>query len=262
MDPILVTITGIALLLAVAMGLIVFKVLGDEQRRSDARVELLTRVAGVPIEEPAPARAAATTRPAPAALSPAGGSTGREAAGPDADVFRTDEGERGLFASEAQTSPWGTRVAAAAAVGVLVAVAGYGLLPGDGGNAGSPSATAPAPLELVALGHVQRPDGLTISGMVQNPAAGSPVLQVSAVAVLFGPDGALVATGRAAVDYPRIGPGEESPFVIDVPVSGTVARYRVGFRRADGSVLAHIDRRVDSSAARHERAAGGMRWDR
>jgi hypothetical protein len=30
-----------------------------------------------------------------------------------------------------------------------------------------------------------------------------------------------------------------------------VARYRVGFRTADGSVIAHVDRRADATTARH-----------
>lgn len=248
MDLILVTITGISLLLAVAMGFVVFTVLGDERRRSDARVELLQRATTAAVEPAAPAAA-----PWPGDA--------------DVDVDVNSPGgtiaERGLFATASNTSPWTTRLGAAAAIGICVALAGYLLLPGDAGRAGTAPATVQAaPIELVALSHTQRPGALTISGMVQNPGTGSPALQVSAVAFLFAPDGTLLATGRTAIDYPRLGPGEESPFVIDVPISGTVARYRVGFRRADGSVLAHVDRRVDSSSARRERAAGDMPWDR
>ncbi len=248
MDLILVTITGIALLLAVAMGFVVFTVLGDERRRSDARVELLKRATTAAVEPPAPAA-----------------TPWRGDADVDVDVDSPVGAvtERGLFATTSEASPWTARLGPAAAIGIGVALAGYLLLPGDAGRAGTTPATVQAaPIELVALSHTQRPGALTISGMVQNPGTGSPALQLSAVAFLFGPDGTLLATGRTAIDYPRLGPGEESPFVIDVPISGTVARYRVGFRRADGSVLAHVDRRVDSSSARRERAAGDMPWDR
>ena len=49
--------------------------------------------------------------------------------------------------------------------------------------------------------------------------------------------------------------------MVSVPVSGTVARYRVGFRTADGSVIAHVDRRADGTAARHA-PAGSTPWVR
>ena len=52
-----------------------------------------------------------------------------------------------------------------------------------------------------------------------------------------------------------------TPFVIAVPVSGTVARYRVGFRAADGSVIAHVDRRADSTAAaQHSQVPRSTSW--
>lgn len=245
MELILVTVTGVSLLLALAMGFLLFKAYTDERRRSAARVELLARAAGVPTDD----------EPSPAFVYEAD------------DAFARGGAERdpGLFAAGAATPPWGSRLAVAAALLVVLTVAGYALLPGnDGGEHATavPDAVAHAPLELVALSYTQRADALTISGVVQNPGAGAPVVQVAAVALVFGPDGAMVATGRAPLDYPRLGPGEESPFVIEVPVRGTVAKYRVGFRRADGSVLGHVDRRVEGSSARRERPAGGMPWDR
>jgi hypothetical protein len=42
---------------------------------------------------------------------------------------------------------------------------------------------------------------------------------------------------------PDIAPGDESPFTIRIATSSGVSKYRVGFRRSDGRVLAHIDRR-------------------
>ena len=56
--------------------------------------------------------------------------------------------------------------------------------------------------------------------------------------------------GRAPLDFATLAPGDESPFVLGVPVSGTVARYRVGFRSEDGRVIAHIDRRAAGTLAR------------
>jgi hypothetical protein len=40
--------------------------------------------------------------------------------------------------------------------------------------------------------------------------------------------------------------------VIRVPVSGAVARYRVGFRGEDDRVLGHIDRRNLEAVARKQ----------
>ena len=37
-------------------------------------------------------------------------------------------------------------------------------------------------------------------------------------------------------------------------------RYRVGFRAPDGSVIAHVDRRADSTAAEHSQVPGSTPW--
>jgi len=47
------------------------------------------------------------------------------------------------------------------------------------------------------------------------------------------------------LDFTSLTPGDESPFVIRVPVSGEVSRYRVGFRGPDDRVVGHVDRRTD-----------------
>jgi len=88
----------------------------------------------------------------------------------------------------------------------------------------------------------------------------SPWRTIIATAVLFGPDGNFLTSGRAALDFTSLAPGDESPFVIAVPVNGTVARYRVGFRAPDGSVIAHVDRRADSTAAEHSQVPRSTPW--
>jgi hypothetical protein len=115
------------------------------------------------------------------------------------------------------------------------------------------------PLELLTLSHTQQPSGLTISGTVYNPRGATPVSQVFAAAVLFGPDGNFLTSARAPLDFTTLGPGQESPFVVTIPVAGVVARYRVGFRAADGSVIAHVDRRADATAAQNA-PSGGTPW--
>ena len=118
-----------------------------------------------------------------------------------------------------------------------------------------PGAPAPAavPMELLSLAHDRQGDTLRITGLVQNPRAGEERRDVVAVAFLFDGAGTLVASGRAPLDFTRLAPGDESPFVILVPSADTVVRYRLGFRTRDGRVLAHVDRRSDSAAA----TAGG-----
>jgi hypothetical protein len=244
MDVVLVTITGIALILAVAMGLVLLKLLREERQRSDARVALLTAATATVAVESFPTRLDVDEdmSPLPAGLV----------------------GHAGLFVTNQETSPWGRRLAVAGALGAAIVIAGYALLPRTNGVVAKAAAAAqPLPLELLALSHTQEPDGLTITGTVQNPRTGAPASQIAAVAFLFGPDGAYLASGRAALDYARLAPGDESPFVIKVPVTGTVARYRIGFRGVDGAVIAHVDRRTDGrSSARTERTPGGVAWVR
>ena len=83
--------------------------------------------------------------------------------------------------------------------------------------------------------------------------------QVFAAVVLFGADGNFLTSARAALDFTTLRPGEESPFVVTVPTAAAVARYRVGFRSADGSVIAHVDRRADATAAQSGQS-GGAPW--
>jgi hypothetical protein len=99
-------------------------------------------------------------------------------------------------------------------------------------------------LELLSLRHAAGADGaFTVMGLVQNPADGETLDQVEAVLYLFDADGRYFANGKAPLDVPAIAPGDESPFTITVAASSGVSRYRVGFRRGDGHVLAHVDRR-------------------
>ena len=106
-----------------------------------------------------------------------------------------------------------------------------------------------APLELVSLHHSQEAERLVISGLVQNPRSGGPIAHVVATAFLFAPDGAFLTSSRAPLDFTTLSPGDESAFVINVPVTGQVARYRVGFRTEDGRVIEHVDKRAPDALA-------------
>jgi len=234
MDVLLIGITALSLILALGMGLILFKVFSDERQRSDARVAALAAAASN-VDLPLPLHAEDSAAPSPV-------------------PSRSD-----LFVSADEASPWPRRAAVAAGLAVIVAIAGYAIVPSGASQA--PAAVQAAPLELLALKHSQEGDTLTVSGSVRNPRSGVPQAQVFATAILFGTDGNFLTSGRAALDFTSLSPGDESPFVVAVPVTGTVARYRVGFRAADGSVIAHVDRRADSTtAAQHSQVPRSKPW--
>lgn len=178
----------------------------------------------------------------------------------DVDIHRASAvpaAADGPFASHAMFSPasertpvW-RRAAAAAAVAAIVALAGYALLPRAAETEAVRTDVAEqAPLELLSLRHTAETERLVITGLVQNPRNGAARAKIVATAFLFGADGSFLASGRAPLDFATLAPGDESPFVLAVPVTGTVARYRVGFRGDDGRVIAHVDRRAASTLAR------------
>ena len=239
MDVVLVSIAALSLVLAIGMGLILFKVLRDERQRSDARVALLAAATArfdLPLAGPLHTTADATT------------------------PVRT---RADLFAAGDEPSAWPRRAAVAAAVAAAVDLGGYLMLPGRPAPAPAPAvASAAAPLELISLRYTQDANALTITGAVQNPRNGAAVSQVFATVLLFGPDGSFLTSARAGLDFTILSPGDESPFVVTVPVTSPVARYRVGFRTADGAVIAHVDRRAEATSTAHHSQSGGAPWGR
>jgi hypothetical protein len=107
-------------------------------------------------------------------------------------------------------------------------------------HAGRPA----APLELLAMRHERTGDTLKVSGLVRNPRGGADITRVSAIVYAFNRAGAFVTSGRAALDFTTIAPGDESPFVVTIPGVADVGRYRVSFRTEAGAVQ-HVDRRAE-----------------
>ena len=282
--------TVLALALAMGMGIALVHLLREERRRSDARVAALMEATALPAseeeafrlkpeatreEEVKPeatrrkevkaestrrevmmAQATRVERARPEAPRGGGMNADPAAASFDLDLRRTPDvaGVSQMFAEPERESPWGRRIAVAAGVAAIVSVAGYVLLSRDTTMDAPAAAIAaqaqPAPLELLSLRHTQQPGSLTVTGLVQNPRSGTALSRITATAFLFSADGTFLASGRAPLDFSTIEPGEESPFVVTVPVTGTVARYRVGFRGEDGRVIAHVDRRASGTMAR------------
>jgi len=106
------------------------------------------------------------------------------------------------------------------------------------------AASARQPLELLSLRHSTDETGtFVVTGLVQNPDEGTTLRDVVATVFLFDAQGRYLASGRAKLDISPLNAGEESPFIVKIPKTATVSRYRVGFRLDNGGVVAHVDRR-------------------
>ncbi len=104
-------------------------------------------------------------------------------------------------------------------------------------------AREPLPLELVALDHEREGDRLIIRGVIRNPTTGASIDHLTAVVLLLNADGDVITRGRASVEADALLPGRETRFIVAVPNSGDVGRFRISFR-TDDRVVPHVDRRT------------------
>ncbi len=261
--------------MAASLSVIVWRMLRVERERSEARIVALTSMAARPANH-APRAATPSLRvstPAPRVSAPtprAAHVEPRDVEPRDLDLEIRQAAESGnvsatpMFAEREVSSPWGRRLAVMAGLGLIVAsvilfsLTAAGRTDADKRAAAAPaSAAQPAPnavvagLELLSLRDTRQPGSLTITGLVQNPRGGAPLSRVTVTAYAFDDKGAFLASGRALIDVTALSPGDESPFVVSVPVTETVARYRIGFRSEDGRVIAHVDKRQQAAVAAH-----------
>ncbi|MBI3399954.1 MAG: hypothetical protein HY048_00930 [Acidobacteria bacterium] len=210
----LIIVTLSSLLLAALMSVIAWRLAGEERRRSEARVAVLSTE--IHDADTAPAAAAQNV-----ALS--------------ADLF-----------SAARPETSAGRWATVAGLGVIAFCTILALAVGLSGarSATGPAAVAP-PLELVALDQDRDGDRLVIRGVVRNPAGGPAVAGLTAVVFLFNRDGGFLTSERSALGAATLGPGSESPFVVTVAGAGDVGRYRISFRTGD-RIVPHVDTRGKS----------------
>jgi hypothetical protein len=233
-----VIVTG-ALAIAVGMAVVAWRMLQHDRDRTEARAALLRQMAF----EPEPVlQDRVFQAPTFAAIEPAFSAT----------VDRTPAPTRRLMA-----------------VGVVVvfmaigAASVYGLYKPNGteglsrhSSVGAEAETRPesesrenkrrgevAPLELLSLSHRTEADDFVVAGLVQNPADGKTTPSVMAVVYVFNAKGEYFASGKATLEFAPLAPGAESPFTVRLPKTTGVTRFRVGFRAADGAVVAHVDRR-------------------
>jgi hypothetical protein len=238
----LLIVTLTSLLLAAIMSVIAWRLSGDERRRSDERVAALAE----DIRRAGDGRGRITPH----------GDEGTPWRGNDLASSRSgnDPAGQGLFAPPPPSRSWRSALLAGVVVlvsaAVSVAALGSGQLrrvlrAADSAGRAPAAVVAAPPLELVALGHERAGDQLTVRGVVRNPASGAPVDRLTAVVLLFTPDGGFLTSGRAVVDAPALRPGGESTFAVTVPRAGDVGRYRVSFR-ADDKLIPHLDRRHET----------------
>jgi hypothetical protein len=264
----LVVVTLISVAVAVTASVVAWRVVREDRRRSAARIAALElELAGsddpvslpeaVPAPPPVPLRHS-VPEPAPLrhdAAPPVEASRPGALAGlgTPSDPPRAVDGVDDLFATT-QREGSGWRVAAVFAAAALLVIGGLAaafLWRGAGPAASAETIAAGAPaLELVSLRHARTGQTWTITGLVRNGADTRGVEGLSAVAFLFDGSGGFVASGRAPLEFDRLAPGDESPFVITVETPARVARYRVSFRSADGRTLRHLDRRSDAADPR------------
>jgi len=232
----LLLVTVISIALAAVMGIVAWRIAREEARRSEARIAALA--AEIHGADALPLRPVATDlelRPRPVAAA---------------------SGE--MFGGAAQAQARARWPAVLAAGIFVVATAGALVVVLSGGPAATTHASnqpvpaaapaaAPAPLELVALGHERDGKGLIVRGVVRNPASGATVDRLTAVVFLFNREGGFLTSGRVMIEPPGLRPGGESIFVVTIPGAGDVGRYRVSFRTED-RIVPHIDRRVPVQA--------------
>jgi len=257
--------------LAIGLSIVLLRLVRQDRQRSEARVAALVSLAGMPAAAPPPmafehppVKLERRPAPAPAPVDRPRPSAPVRLSAADVEIFRDGAAApvfepsfapaHGLFEPAApNTRSHLVYIGIGAIVMVLLFTLAFRWAVS---RAGAPttetvaSIAAPAaapvaqPLGLVSLSHEQAPDGsLVISGVVRNPPDSIARERLFAAASLVDAAGALVATARAPLDFTMLAPGDESPFVVRIAAANGVARYRIGFRDAQGQAVAHIDRR-------------------
>jgi hypothetical protein len=230
MDPLLV-VTIAALVLALAMALVAWRVVRDERRRSEARIAALAaeihRLDGVRAHD-LPLHPLTSDPPVVMTETPLPRRALATAIGAGAVV-----------------------VAGVAAILVLATVGADPVASGSGAEetprtrqseSPSPAAAPSQTLELLSLTHEREQDRLVVRGAVRNPGAAWGAGHLTAVVLLFNAEGGFLTSGRAEVTRNGLPAGADVRFVVTVPDAADVGRYRVSFR-SDDRVVPHVDRR-------------------
>ena len=269
MDLALTTVTVTSLTMAFAMGVVTWRLMREERRRSDARVAALL----ADLEQPrgpavgAVERAALEAPKVAASARTAGSATPRRRAAPATPAVgpRLSAGKAvappgsvaqsptGLFAmmtgSPASYRPF---LATLAAPVVVVAIVSFAVL--SGGPPAEPGPGTLEPVELLSLAHAREGEYLSITGSIRNPSDGIERGQLSVAATVFDRDGTVVGTGQTPLPVAVLPPGRATPFTISLPNADRINRYRISFVEGQTSVP-HVDRRMPHDQARSAASA-------
>jgi hypothetical protein len=234
---VLLVVTLVSLVLAVVMSVIAWRVARAERARADVRI-------------------AALASDIQSAVASAGG-------GRRAEPLLRAVPARAETADLFTSAPAAARARSVLVVGIglfaFATIAALAVVLTNGAHAGRPpataaaaaatatqartsEATAPASLDLVALGHERDGDRLIVRGVVRNPSTTVTANGLTAVVFAFDRDGGFLTSGRAAIDSPQLVPGGDSTFTVTLAHAERVLRYRVSFR-TDTAVVPHVDRR-------------------
>jgi hypothetical protein len=280
MDTTLVTVTVLSMGMAAALSVIVWWLLREERRRSEARIAALQAAARAPIlaTPPSAAVAAPASTAAPDARGLAADAPPKAKPAPVIAVFKRQPwvsdaaadlplrseqapaaprpiADGPMFVEPVRTPAWSNRLGIMAAIVLVGASALLFAMTASKARATAAAGTAlaqsptEAGLELISLHDAHANGTLTITGMVRNPHSASLLTRVTVTAYTFDDKGAFLASGRALLDVTSLAPGDDSPFVVTVPVTDAVARYRIGFRGEDGRVIGHVDHRQQGPMA-------------
>lgn len=99
------------------------------------------------------------------------------------------------------------------------------------------------PIELLSLRYGTESGNFVVTGLVQNPTASVPLRSVFAIVYLFDAEGKFMSSARASLESGVLSPGGESGFVVRIPATGDVTKYRVSFQHEDGAAVQHVDKR-------------------
>ena len=219
MDP-YIAVTVTASVVAALMSAIAWRVVREDRRRSEARIRTLA--ADIQRDDRGDA---------------------------DVEIRRTVPVSNDLFTVAERPRATGRATVAIALGGfAVVSAAALAVVLSAGTRTAPPAPVRPqptvahAPLELVALDHDRDGSGLTVRGVVRNPAGAAAVNRLAAVVSVFNREGGFVASASRAVDASMLGENSESSFIVSVPGLSDVGRYRVSFR-TDDRVVPHVDRR-------------------
>jgi hypothetical protein len=250
MEMMLIVVSLVSLAIATAMSVVAWKLVRDSRQRSDARVEALETLAFADESSGLVPALAAGPMPEPARPIRVVPVTAAARANAVADDLFDSPAELGT-PSRRWYALVGVATMMAIGAATVYAISIPGILSGKVDTAQTTLATRP--LELTSLRYsTDEPGYFTVSGVVHNPTGAPQLRGVVAVVYLFDTDGQYVGNGKIALDVSTLDPGLESLFMIRVATKGPVARYRVGFRFPDGSVVAHVDKRADAAPAPQE----------